>query len=121
MQTLNTKVLNDLDDVSSLNNDLDGGIVHVRVHQRRARQYITTIEGLDRDLDIKKLLRYMKKIFNCNGTVRKESTMNNKSHSDQKITTDYVLLLQGDHRDKVKKFFISEAIVPEKQIKVHGF
>ena len=36
-------------------------IVHIRIQQRNAKKTITTIEGLDSSIDIKKLMKYIKK------------------------------------------------------------
>ena len=44
-------------------------IVHIRIQQRNAKKTITTIEGLDTSIDIKRLLKYIKKKFNCNGSI----------------------------------------------------
>ena len=47
------------------------------------KQKITTIEGLDTSIDLKKLVKYIKKKFNCNGSIFKteesNSTFNNES------------------------------------------
>ena len=34
-------------------------IVHIRIQQRNAKKTITTIEGLDTSIDIKRLLKYI--------------------------------------------------------------
>merc|ERR1712167_151897 len=84
------------------------GDVHIRVQQRNGRKCITTVQGLAADLDIKKILKYIKKSFNCNGAV-----------VDDKAGA--VIQLQGDQRDNVKKFLTTENICIAEEVKVHGF
>lgn len=82
--------------------------VHVRMQQRNGRKCLTTIEGLANDLDLKKILRYLKKTFSTNGTILKDPTMGK------------VLLLQGDQRDNVQLFLTKTHICEKDLIKVHG-
>lgn len=84
-------------------------IVHIRIQQRNAKKTITTIEGLDSSIDIKKLMKYIKKKFNCNGSIIKTE-----------VDID-IIQLQGDQRDNMKNFLIKENIVSKDFIKVHGF
>merc|ERR1712188_118035 len=92
----------------------DGGVggnrgeVHIRVQQRNGRKCLTTVQGLAADLDIKKILKYIKKAFNCNGTV-----VNDKAGD--------VIQLQGDQRGNVQKFLTHENICTKDEVKVHGF
>lgn len=39
----------------------------VRIQQRNGRKCLTTVQGLDNDLDLKRICKAMKKAFNCNG------------------------------------------------------
>ena len=51
--------------------DLGGGkgdLIHIRVQQRNGRKCITTIQGLDAALDLKKILKAIKKDQCCNGS-----------------------------------------------------
>ena len=84
-------------------------IVHIRIQQRNAKKTITTIEGLDSSIDIKKLMKYIKKKFNCNGSIIK---------TEDNID---IIQLQGDQRDNMKNFLIKENIISKDFIKVHGF
>ena len=52
----------------------DGGTgtsdyVHIRIHQRNRRKCVTTIQGLGKDYNYKKILKEMKKEFCCNGNL----------------------------------------------------
>ena len=83
--------------------DHNNEIIDVRIQQRTSRTYVTTIEGLI-NIDLEKVSKYMKKIFSCGATV-----------------VDKVIKLQGDQRQNVKNFLISEGIVNSEQIRIHGY
>ena len=83
--------------------------IHIRVQQRNSRQRVTTIEGLDRALDYKRLLKFMKKNLNCNGTVAKHDELG------------YIIQLQGDHREKVFNMLkLLELVSSREELVVHG-
>ena len=67
-------------------------VVHIRVQQRNGRKCITTVQGLDPNLDLKKILKVLKKAECCNGTVVEDEEMGN------------VIQLQGDQREAAAKF-----------------
>ena len=98
----------DIDDVF-FEDEKKQNMIHIRIQQRNAKKTITTIQGLDANIDIKKMLKYIKKIFNCNGSIIKNDNDTN------------IIQLQGDHRDNIKKFIIKENIISEEFIKVNGF
>jgi len=81
--------------------------VHVRVKQSRGRKMITTIENLQKNLDVEKILTSMRKRFCCNGTIFKDE--------------DIIIQLQGDQRKLVFDFLKDEGICDSRQIKIHGF
>eukprot|EP00906_Rhabdomonas_costata_P032914 RCo046352 len=83
--------------------------VHVRVQQRNGRKSITTIQGLSSDLDLKLILKELKKSFNCNGSIVE----------DKELGT--IVQLQGDQRDCVKKFLLEEGLVGKENLQIHGF
>ena len=84
-------------------------MIHIMIQQRNAKKTITTVEGLNTSIDIKKLAKYIKKIFNCNGSIIK---------TDNNID---IIQLQGDQRENMKNFLIKENIIAEDFIKIHGF
>ena len=45
-----------------------GALIHIRVQQRNGRKCITTVQGLDAALDLKKILKALKKAECCNGS-----------------------------------------------------
>ena len=86
-----------------------GSKVHIRIQQRNRRKSILTVQGLEDDLDLKRICKAMRKTFMCNGTV-----LTDEEHGD-------IIQLQGDHRAAVKAFLIDQEIVEGEQIIVHGF
>ena len=83
--------------------------IHIRIQQRSSRQSLTLIEGLDSDLDLERICKYMRRSFNCNGTV----------------LNDVVISLQGDQRDNVAKWLVTNEVLTPSEAKerlvVHGF
>jgi len=84
-------------------------LCHIRVQQRKKRKYITIIESLPDDLDLKRVLKALKKTLQCNGHLREDK---------DGLT---VICLQGDQREKSKDFLIKYNIFTNEEIKVHGF
>ena len=82
--------------------------IHIRVQQRNGRKCVTTVQGLAEDLDLKKILKYVKRMFNTNATV--------VSHEDGDV-----IQLQGDKRNSIARFLTEFKIAQESQITVHGF
>lgn len=82
--------------------------VHIRNQQRNGRKSITTIAGLEDDLDLDKILRYMRKIFSTNGTIL---------HDDEEGD---IVQLQGDCRFDARDFLVKYSICKKTDIKVHG-
>ena len=87
--------------------------LHIRVQQRNGKKSITTVEGFDDDLDVKRICKAMRKMFNCNGNV---------IHDKEKEID--ILQLQGDQRDNVKDWILAQQIIPKSEVDrivVHGF
>ena len=95
-----------IDDKNSIS---EHKIVNIRKNQRNRRKCVTTIEGLADDLDLKKICKFFKKNFNCNGSIVKDEEYGN------------IIQLQGDQRENVKNFLIYANIATDEIIKVHGF
>ncbi|KAK2196920.1 bifunctional SUI1 domain/Eukaryotic translation initiation factor SUI1/SUI1 domain superfamily [Babesia duncani] len=83
-------------------------LVHIRNQQRNGRKSVTTVQGLEESLDLKKMVRALKKEFSCNGTVI--------SHAEY----GSIIQLQGDKRQDVVKFLERENLVTPDQIRIHG-
>jgi translation initiation factor 1 len=84
-------------------------MIHVRFQQRNSKKSVTTIEGLARDLDLNRILKALKHVAKCGGTI-----VQSEEHGK-------VIQLQGDHRDLICNFLTKEEIVPSKKnIQVYG-
>tara|TARA_B110000908_G_C10193470_1_gene421694 strand:+ start:641 stop:970 length:330 start_codon:yes stop_codon:yes gene_type:complete len=108
MSFVNLNTLQDIDQFNNDNDIQDKQKVHIRIQSRTTRKSILTISGLEDDLDLKRILRYLKKNLKCNGAVIHDKNYGN------------VIQLQGDHRESVKQFLIDMSICLEGQIIVHG-
>lgn len=87
-----------------------GPKVHLRVQQRTTRKSITTVEGVDPDIDIKRLLKMMKKRFSCNGNIEDSEEYGK------------VIKLTGDQRENVRDLLVDTMkIVNSEDVVVHGF
>ncbi|EFR02535.1 translation factor SUI1 [Nannizzia gypsea CBS 118893] len=86
--------------------------IHIRIQQRNGRKTLTTVQGLPKKFDQKKILKVIKKKFACNGTIVTDTEMGE------------VIQLQGDQRKDVQEFLVDKKEGLEldpKTIKVHGF
>ncbi|KAL6709501.1 Eukaryotic translation initiation factor eIF-1 [Coniothyrium glycines] len=86
--------------------------IHIRIQQRNGRKTLTTVQGLPKKFDQKKILKVIKKKFACNGTVVADTEMGE------------VIQLQGDQRKDVQDFLTDKKEglgLDGKSIKVHGF
>lgn len=76
------------------------------MQQRNGRKNITTVQGLDDDLDIALICKALRKILKCNGSI---------SNSGDK---GKVIQLQGDHRLAVKEFLEKVEIYDPKEDRI---
>jgi translation initiation factor 1 len=86
---------------------------HIRVQQRNGRKCITTLDGLEEDLDLKRICKAMREAFSCNGNV--------KMKEDEETG---VIQLQGDQRENIKQWLLDMEIILKNEadrIVVHGF
>lgn len=88
--------------------DCDVTKIHIRIIKRNARKSITTVEGLDTKLDLKKMIKHLRHKFNCSGKI-----VSNENAS--------VLQFSGDQRDNIRDFLIKEEIADKDSILVHGY
>ncbi len=88
------------------------GPIHIRMN-KQGNRFITMIEGLDSDLDQKRIAKAMKKAFSCSTVVQKDKVGND------------VILLQGDHRMHVKEWLLAQEILTakeaEERLMLHGY
>ena len=86
---------------------------HIRLQQRNGKKCITTIDGLEEDLDLKRICKAMLNAFSCNGNVKM------KEDEDTGI-----IQLQGDQRENIKQWLLDQQIILKNEmdrIVVHGF
>ena len=94
-------------------NSLAKNKYHIRVQQRNGRKCITTLDGLEEDLDLKRICKAMREAFSCNGNVVMKE--------DEE---EGVIQLQGDQRENIKKWLLEMEIILKSEadrIVVHGF
>lgn len=84
-------------------------LIHIRIQQRNGRKTLTTVQGIDQQYDLKKIVKACKKEFACNGTV--------VDHAEY----GEVIQLQGDQRQHISNFLKNIGLAREEHIKVHGF
>ena len=104
----NEVILNNMDNDPFKTETNNQEIIHVRLQQRNGKKTLTTIQGLSKDLEFKKLLKAFKKEFACNGCI-----IDHKEFGE-------VIQLQGDQRENIKKFLINSDLSDEEHIKLHG-
>ena len=82
--------------------------VTISVNKRNGSKCITSIIGLAQDLDLKKILSYIKKTFNCNGSI-----INNEEYGE-------VMTFTGDQKKNIYDFLIKEEICKKDEIILKG-
>ncbi|XP_033246583.1 eukaryotic translation initiation factor eIF1-like [Drosophila miranda] len=108
IQNLNTR--DPLADASKGNDDdVQDGLIHIRIQQRTGRKTLTTVQGLSQEYDLKKIVGSCKKEFACNGTV-----VEHQEYGE-------VIQLQGDQRENICQWLTKIGLAKVNQLKVHGF
>lgn len=85
---------------------------HIRIQQRNGKKAITTLQGLEDDLDVERICKYMRKSFNCNGNVKKDDFDGD------------IIQLQGDQRENIKEWLLDQQIIERQEVSrivIHGF
>ena len=76
------------------------------------KKWITMIDGLDTDLDLKRISRAMKKSLHCSVTIA--------TNKDEKE----ILQLQGDQREFIKEWLVANEVLTKKEgeerVMIHG-
>lgn len=104
-----SKLINIDNNKEEFNNKNNKSKVTISVQQRNGRKQITIISGLANDLDIKKILRYLKKIYHCNGAI----IMDDKFGE--------VITLSGNQKENVYHFLINMKICEKDEIIIKGY
>jgi translation initiation factor 1 len=87
--------------------------IHIRIQQRNGRKTLTTVQGLPKKFDQKKILKVIKKKFGMFETrQQREDTHLQKAACNGTIVTDSemgeVIQLQGDQRKDVQEFLVAK-------------
>ena len=96
-------------DVSIKSSNKSSSYVHIRIQQRNGRKSLTTVQGLASDLDLRKILKALKKTYNTNGTILTDDELGE------------IIQLQGDQRRNVYEFLTKCNICRKDEVKIHGF
>ncbi len=84
------------------------GNIHIHI-QTQGKRHLTIVEGLDKDLDLKRICKSMMKFFSCNGKADKEK---------------HILQLQGDQRQNVKEWLLQNEVLSKgdlDRLVIHGY
>ena len=84
--------------------------VHITIQQRPAKKYITSVSGIPDKYDLPKILKYIKKIYKCGGSMIKGENEESK-----------ILQITGDQRHNIYKFFVEYNVMEKDNIILHGF
>jgi translation initiation factor SUI1 len=99
----------DLYDIDNIDNKKYNFKVHISIQQRTSKKYITNVSGLPDMYDLPKILKYIKKIYKCGGSVVKDKDDN------------HILQITGDQRSNIEKFFVEYNVMDKDNIISHGF
>jgi translation initiation factor SUI1 len=83
-------------------------VVDISIKQRNSKKFITHIANIPDRYDLHKILRYIKKLYKCGGSVLKKDD-------------EEVIQLSGDQRKNAEDFFIRYNVMDKENIKIHGF
>lgn len=82
--------------------------VTIAVEKRNGKKCITNVIGMAEDLDLKRILSYLKKKHNCNGSILKDET-----HGE-------IMSFSGDQKENVYNFLVNEEIYNKEDIIIKG-
>ena len=100
--------MNSSDILNDINNQLFISKVTISVEKRNGRKCITNVIGMAEDLDLKKILTYLKKTHSCNGSIIKDQI-----HGE-------VMSFSGDQKENIYNFLVNEEIYKKEDIIVKG-
>jgi translation initiation factor 1 len=76
--------------------------------QQQGRRKITIIQGLPEAINMNRVLRFLKKTLNCNGSIKNDDEFGN------------CVQLTGDQREGTKQFLIDYLQYDAANIRLHG-
>jgi translation initiation factor 1 len=87
---------------------LSKNMVTIAVQKRNGKKCITNVIGMAKDLDLKKILSYIKKTYSCNGSI-----INDEKYGE-------VMSFTGDQKKNIYDFLIKEEINKKDEITLRG-
>lgn len=82
--------------------------VTISVEKRNGKKCLTNVINMADDLDLPKILSYLKKTYSCNGSIIKD-----EKHGE-------VMTFTGDQKENIYKFLIEEKIYNKEDIIIKG-
>lgn len=82
--------------------------VHIRVQQRARTKSVTTVQGLDPNLNFRRICRELQQMWGCNGSVIEDDQVGK------------VIQLQGNLSEKLKEFLLREHMATEENLEIHS-
>jgi translation initiation factor SUI1 len=98
--------LNDI--LNTEDNLFDNSRVTIYVEKRNGKKCITNVIDMAEDLDLPKILSYIKKTYNCNGSIIKD-----ENHGE-------IMSFTGDQKENIYNFLIKEKIYKKEDIIIKG-
>ena len=92
-----------------INNSLLGNSkVTITVEKRGNKRFITNVIGMAEDLDLHKILSYLKKKHSCSGSILKDEEYGE------------IMSFTGDQKENIYNFLINEKIYDKEDIIIKG-
>ena len=95
-------------DFEEINNPFGNSKVTIALENRGGKKCITNVIGMADDLDLPKILSYLKKTYNCSGSIVKSEEYGE------------VMTFTGDQKENIYNFLINEEIYSKDNIIVKG-
>ena len=89
-------------------NPFENSKVTIVVDKRGGKRFITNVIGMAEDLDLHKIISYLKKKHNCSGSILKDEQFGE------------VMSFTGDQKEHIYNFLIQEEIYKKEDIIVKG-
>lgn len=98
-----------INDILNTDNKLfENSKVTISVEKRNGKKCITNVIGMADDLDLPRILSYLKKTYSCNGSLIKD-----EEHGE-------VMSFTGDQKENIYNFLIKEQIYKKEDIIIKG-
>lgn len=98
----------DLSIFDNITTNLFTSKVTIAVEKRNGKKCITNVIGMADDLDLKRILSYLKKMHNCNGSILKDEIYGE------------IMSFSGDQKENIYNFLVNEEIYSKEDIIIKG-